>query len=136
MLFLLCIIEREREFAASWQPNLSFYTTLYPTSLKGRIKDNERGRLLRGGQECPRMAFFNDVPLLVQSSLRMSSKCTERTARGILHDPPRCSGGSQAPLCVLQLILEIQCSSVFSSHQHQKINKASNQAMTSYTHSA
>lgn len=89
MLFLLCIIEREREFAASWQPNLSFYTTLYPTSLKGRIKDNERGRLLRGGQECPRMAFFNDVPLLVQSSLRMSSKCTERTARGPRPYPAR-----------------------------------------------
>lgn len=89
MLFLLCIIEREREFAASWQPNLSFYTTLYPTSLKGRIKGNERGRLLRGGQECPRMAFFNDVPLLVQSSLRMSSKCTERTARGPRPYPAR-----------------------------------------------
>lgn len=89
MLFLLCIIEREREFAASWQPNLSFYTTLYPTSLKGRIKDNERGRLLRGGQECPRMAFFNDVPLLVQSSLRMSSKCMERTARGPRPYPAR-----------------------------------------------
>lgn len=89
MLFLLCIIEQEREFAASWQPNLSFYTTLYPTSLKGRIKDNERGRLLRGGQECPRMAFFNDVPLLVQSSLRMSSKCTERTARGPRPYPAR-----------------------------------------------
>lgn len=42
-----------------------------------------------GRQECPRMAFFNDVPLLVQSSLRMSSKCTERTARGPRPYPPR-----------------------------------------------
>lgn len=84
MLFLLCIIEREREFAASWQPNLSFYTTLYPTSLKGRSVVT-----FNGGQECPRMAFFNDVPLLVQSSLRMSSKCTERTARGPRPYPAR-----------------------------------------------
>lgn len=70
--------------AASWQPNLSFYTTLYPTSLKGRIKGNERGRLLRlmADRNVPEWLFFNDVPLLVLSSLRMSSECTERTARG------------------------------------------------------